>query len=127
MLTLPISIAACTLHLMYKTMIIHHAFSQARALFEGLCTCQLVSYLAAVQVPNISIRQVELEVEAALVASFEYSPVLGWQLPERLSFEVGGSVGSSSGTYMACVTSMSAIVGLVAVFCVLACAGWQLP
>ncbi|GBF98523.1 hypothetical protein Rsub_11514 [Raphidocelis subcapitata] len=40
------------------------------------------------KVPNISIREIALEVEAAFSAVLEYDPQLGWQAPERLTFEV---------------------------------------
>lgn len=36
----------------------------------------------------MSIKEICLEVEAMMAASFEFSPVLGWQAPERLTFEV---------------------------------------
>ena len=42
----------------------------------------------ALKVPNVSIKEICLEVEAMMAASFEFSPVLGWQAPERLTFEV---------------------------------------
>lgn len=40
------------------------------------------------QVPNISVKEIALEVEAQFSATFEYSPLLGWQAPAGLVFEV---------------------------------------
>lgn len=40
------------------------------------------------KVPNISVREIALEVEATFSAVLEYNSLLGWQAPDRLSFEI---------------------------------------
>lgn len=42
------------------------------------------------QVPNISIREIALEVEAAFSAVMEYDPMLGWQVGGLFWREGGG-------------------------------------
>jgi hypothetical protein len=35
------------------------------------------------KMPNIVVKEIALEVECVLSASFEYSPLLGWQAPDK--------------------------------------------
>lgn len=40
------------------------------------------------KVPNLTLKEIMLEVECKLVATVEFSPMFGWQAPERSSFEI---------------------------------------
>ena len=41
-----------------------------------------------VQVPDMSMRELLIELEVAMTAVLEYSPVVGWQAPDKVNLSI---------------------------------------